>query len=84
MSAILLDTNAYTRYLWRRAGPRSLGQSRPCPHVGLRTGRAFHRLPSGAKEKANRQMLEAFLAKPVVRVFEAGAKRPTTGLIGRP
>jgi len=72
MSAILLDTNAYTRYL--RGDGRVLEALAKAGRVHMSVfvlGELFAGFRSGTKEKANRQMLEAFLAKPLVRVLDA-------------
>jgi tRNA(fMet)-specific endonuclease VapC len=72
MSAILLDTNAYTRYL--RGDERVLEALAKAGRVHMSVfvlGELFAGFRSGSKEKTNRQMLEAFLAKPAVRVLDA-------------
>jgi len=71
MSAILLDTNAFTQYL--RGDQRVFEALAKAGRVHLSIftlGELFAGFRSGSKEKANRQMLETFLAKPVVRVLE--------------
>jgi tRNA(fMet)-specific endonuclease VapC len=72
MSAILLDTNAYTRYL---CGDRRVLEALAKAgrvHMSIFVlGELFTGFRSGSKEIANRQMLEAFLAKPAVRVLDA-------------
>jgi tRNA(fMet)-specific endonuclease VapC len=72
MSAILIDTNAYTRYL--RGDERVLESLAKAGRVHMSVfvlGELFAGFRSGSKENANRQMLEAFLAKPAVRVLDA-------------
>ncbi len=72
MRAILLDTNAYTKYL--RGDPRVLDALAKAGLVYMSVfvlGELFAGFRSGSKEKANRQILEAFLAKPVVQVLAA-------------
>lgn len=76
MRVILLDTNAYTKYL--RGDPRILDALAGAGLVYMSVivlGELFSGFRSGSKEKANRQILEAFLAKPVVRIL--GATRET-------
>jgi len=72
MRALLLDTNAYSKYL--RGDPRILDALAGAGLVYMSVfvlGELFSGFRSGSKEKANRQILEAFLAKPVVRVLDA-------------
>lgn len=72
MRALLLDTNAYSKYL--RGDPRILDALAVAGLVYMSVfvlGELFSGFRSGSKEKANRQILEAFLAKPVVRVLDA-------------
>ncbi len=72
MSAILLDTNAYTKYL--RGDRRILDALAKADHAHMSVfvlGELFAGFRSGTKEKANRQILEAFLARPAVRVLAA-------------
>jgi len=72
MRALLLDTNAYSKYL--RGDPRILDALAGAGLVYMSVfvlGELFSGFRSGSKEKANRQILDAFLAKPVVRVLDA-------------
>ena len=72
MRALLLDTNAYSKYL--RGDPRILDALAGAGLVYMSVfvlGELFSGFQSGSKEKANRQILEAFIAKPVVRVLDA-------------
>lgn len=72
MSAVLLDTNAYTKYL---RGDRTvlwaLARSDRAYMSVFVLGELLAGFQSGTKEKANRRTLEAFLAKPAVRVLDA-------------
>ena len=72
MRAVLLDTNAYTKYL--RGDPRILDALAGAGLVHMSVfvlGELLSGFRSGSKEKANRRILEAFLAKTVVRVIDA-------------
>jgi tRNA(fMet)-specific endonuclease VapC len=72
MRALLLDTNAYSKYL--RGDPRILAALAGAGLVYMSVfvlGELFSGFRSGSKEKANRHILETFLAKPVVRVLDA-------------
>jgi tRNA(fMet)-specific endonuclease VapC len=72
MRAILLDTNAYTKYL--RGDPRVLEALAGAGLVHMSIivlGELFSGFRSGSKERTNRRILEAFLAKPVVRILDA-------------
>ena len=72
MRALLLDTNAYSKYL--RGDPRILDALARAGLVYMSVfvlGELFAGYRSGSKEKANLRFLSAFLAKPVVRVLEA-------------
>ena len=72
MTAILLDTNAFTGYL--RGDTRVLDSLAKAGRVHMSVfvlGELFAGFRSGSKEKPNRRMLEAFLAKPAVRVLDA-------------
>ena len=72
MNAILLDTNAYTKYL--TGDERVLGALAKAGRVHLSVfvlGELFAGFRAGGKEKANRQILERFLAKPPVHPLEA-------------
>lgn len=72
MRALLLDTNAYSKYL--RGDPRVLDALAGAGRVYMSVfvlGELFAGFRHGAREKANRQILEVFLGKPVVRVLDA-------------
>lgn len=72
MRALLLDTNAYAKYL--RGDPRVLGALAGAGLVYMSVfvlGELFAGFRSGSMEKENRGILEAFIGKPVVRVLEA-------------
>lgn len=72
MRAILLDTNAYTKYL--RGDPRVLDALAGAGLVHMSVivlGELLSGFRSGSRERANRHNLESFLAKPVVRVLDA-------------
>jgi tRNA(fMet)-specific endonuclease VapC len=72
MRAVLLDTNAYAKYL--RGDPRVLGALAGAGSVYMSVfvlGELFAGFRSGSMEKENRGILEAFLAKPAVRVLDA-------------
>jgi tRNA(fMet)-specific endonuclease VapC len=72
MRALLLDTNAYAKYL--RGDPRVLDALAGAGLVYMSVfvlGELSAGFRCGSMEKANRQTLEAFLGKPVVQVLEA-------------
>jgi len=72
LRALLLDTNAYSKYL--RGDPRVLDALARTGLVYMSVfvlGELLAGFRSGSREKANRQILEAFLGKPVVRVLDA-------------
>jgi len=72
MRALLLDTNAYAKYL--RGDPRVLDALAGAGLVYMSVfvlGELFAGFRYGSKESANRQILEAFLGKPAVRVLDA-------------
>jgi tRNA(fMet)-specific endonuclease VapC len=72
MRALLLDTNAYAKYL--RGDPRVLGALAGAGLVYMSVfvlGELFTGFRCGSMAKENRKILEAFLGKPVVRVLEA-------------
>lgn len=72
MSAILLDTNAFTGYLCGdRRVLEALAKTGRVHMSVFVLGELFAGFRSGSKEKSNRQILEAFLANPVVRVLDA-------------
>jgi tRNA(fMet)-specific endonuclease VapC len=71
MSAILIDTNAFARYL---SGDRRVLEALAKAgrvHMSIFTlGELFAGFRLGTREKNNREILERFLAKPAVRVLE--------------
>ena len=72
MRAVLLDTNAYTKYL--RGDPAVLEALAGAGLVYMSVivlGELFAGFRQGSMEKVNRQILESFLGKPAVRVLEA-------------
>jgi len=72
MRAVLLDTNAYAKYL--RGDPAVLEALAGAGLVYMSVsvlGELFAGFRHGSMEKVNRQILESFLGKPVVRVLEA-------------
>jgi tRNA(fMet)-specific endonuclease VapC len=72
MRTLLLDTNAYAKYL--RGDPRVLDALAGAGLVYMSVfvlGELSAGFRCGSMEKANRQTLEAFLGKPVVQVLEA-------------
>jgi tRNA(fMet)-specific endonuclease VapC len=71
MRAVLLDTNAYARYL--RGDPRVLEALAGAGLVYMSVivlGELYAGFRQGSMEKENRQTLETFLGKPAVRVLE--------------
>jgi tRNA(fMet)-specific endonuclease VapC len=72
MKAILIDTNAFARFL---AGDEkvfgSLARAGRVHFSVFVLGELFAGFRSGSKEKRNRQILERFLAKPGVEVLAA-------------
>jgi len=72
MRALLLDTNAYAKYL--RGDPRVLDALAGAGLIYMSVfvlGELFAGFRCGSMEKENRGILEAFIGKPVVRVLEA-------------
>ena len=72
MRALLLDTNAYAKYL--RGDPRILEALSGAGLVHMSVfvlGELLAGFRAGTREKANREILERFLAKPAVRVLDA-------------
>ena len=72
MRAVLLDTNAYAKYL--RGDPAVLDALARAGLVYMSVivlGELFAGFRNGSMEKVNRQILESFLGKPAVRVLEA-------------
>jgi tRNA(fMet)-specific endonuclease VapC len=72
MRAVLLDTNAYAKYL--RGDPRVLEALAGAGLVYMSVvvlGELYAGFRQGSMEKENRQTLETFLGKPAVRVLEA-------------
>jgi len=72
MKKVLLDTNAYVRYL--RGDEKvlaCLGQA-DCIYMSVFVlGELFAGFKAGAKERENKQILEKFLSKPTVSILEA-------------
>ncbi len=75
MKKILVDTNAYVRYL---AGDEKvldeLAGAQTIQMSVFVLGELFAGFRAGAKEKRNREILGRFLAKPRVSVLEATAE----------
>jgi tRNA(fMet)-specific endonuclease VapC len=72
MRTVLLDTNAYVRFL--AGDERVLASLAGAGHVYLSVfvlGELLAGFRLGTKEKSNRQLLERFLAKPGVEVLDA-------------
>jgi len=72
MRALLLDTNAYVRYL--AGDEKVLGALGRAARISLPVfvlGELYAGFRAGAREKENRLILERFLAKPGVAVLEA-------------
>lgn len=72
MRAVLLDTNAYARYL--AGDDKVLDSLARAGRVHLSVfvlGELFAGFRAGAQEKRNRRILDQFLAKPGVAVLEA-------------
>ena len=72
MRAVLLDTNAYVRYL--AGDERVLDALARAGRVHMSVfvlGELYAGFRAGAREKRNREILERFLAKPGVSVLEA-------------
>jgi tRNA(fMet)-specific endonuclease VapC len=72
MRAILLDTNAYVRFL--AGNERVLDRLARAGRVKMSVfvlGELLAGFKAGGREKQNRQLLERFLAKPSVDVLEA-------------
>ncbi|OGD17570.1 MAG: twitching motility protein PilT [Candidatus Aminicenantes bacterium RBG_16_63_14] len=72
MRAILLDTNAYARFL--AGDERVLNYLAQAGRVNMSAfvlGELFAGFRAGTREKQNRQVLDSFLAKPGVAVLDA-------------
>jgi len=72
MRAILLDTNAYARFL--AGDERVLNCLAQAGRINMSVfvlGELIAGFRSGSKEKQNRQILDRFLAKPGVAVLDA-------------
>ena len=72
MKKILLDTNAYVRFL--RGDEKVMTQLAQADNVYMSVfvlGELYAGFKGGAKERNNRQILERFLLKPTVTVLEA-------------
>ncbi len=75
MREILLDTNAYVRFL--AGDEKVLDELAKAERIHMSVfvlGELFAGIRAGAKEKQNRQILERFLSKPGVSVLEATAE----------
>jgi tRNA(fMet)-specific endonuclease VapC len=72
VNKILLDTNAYVRYLAGDGKVLAALARSDCVHMSIFVlGELFAGFRAGTKEKQNRQILERFLEKPDVSVVEA-------------
>ena len=72
MKKILLDTNAYVRFL--RGDEKVLAYLAQADSVFMSVlvlGELYGGFKTGSKEKNNKQLLEKFLLKPTVTVLEA-------------
>lgn len=72
MKNILLDTNAYVRFL--RGDEKIMTYLAQADRVYMSVfvlGELFAGFKAGSKEKDNKQLLERFLLKPTVSVLEA-------------
>ncbi len=72
MKNILLDTNAYVRFL--RGDEKVMAYLAQADSVHMSVfvlGELYAGFKAGAKEKDNRQILDRFLLKPTVSVLEA-------------
>jgi tRNA(fMet)-specific endonuclease VapC len=72
MKKILLDTNAYVRFL--RGDEKVMAYLARAENIYMSVfvlGELFAGFKAGGKEKQNRQLLERFLLKPTVSVLEA-------------
>lgn len=72
MRAVLLDTNAYVRFL--AGDERALGCLAHADRVHMSVfvlGELVAGFRAGTREKQNRQVLDRFLAKPGVEVLDA-------------
>jgi len=72
MKKILLDTNAYVRFL--RGDEKVLAYLARADSVYMSVfvmGELFAGFKAGRKEKSNRQLLERFLLKPTVSILDA-------------
>jgi len=72
MKKILLDTNAYVRFL--RGDEKVMTQLTQADNVYMSVfvlGELYAGFKGGAKERNTRQILERFLLKPTVTVLEA-------------
>ncbi|MCX6570463.1 MAG: type II toxin-antitoxin system VapC family toxin [Candidatus Aminicenantes bacterium] len=72
MRAVLLDTNAYVRFL--AGDERALGCLAHADRVHMSVfvlGELIAGFRAGTREKQNRQVLDRFLAKPGVEVLDA-------------
>jgi tRNA(fMet)-specific endonuclease VapC len=72
MKKILLDTNAYVRFL--RGDEKVMGCLARADTVYMSVfvlGELFAGFKAGSKEKGNKELLERFLLKPTISVLEA-------------
>jgi tRNA(fMet)-specific endonuclease VapC len=72
MKKVLLDTNAYVRFL--RGDEKVIAYLAQADNVYMSVfvlGELYAGFKAGGKEKDNRQILERFLLKPTVTVLEA-------------
>ncbi len=72
MKKILLDTNAYVRFL--RGDEKVMAYLAQADSVSMSVfvlGELYAGFKAGGKERNNRQILERFLLKPTVTVLEA-------------
>ncbi|MGB7295871.1 MAG: type II toxin-antitoxin system VapC family toxin [Candidatus Aminicenantales bacterium] len=72
MKSVLLDTNAYVRFL--RGDEKVMGCLARADTVYMSVfvlGELFAGFKAGRKEKGNQQLLERFLLKPTVGVLDA-------------
>ena len=72
MKKILLDTNAYVRFLRGDEKVMTYLAQADSVHMSVFVlGELYAGFKTGAKEKDNRQILDRFLLKPTVSVLEA-------------
>jgi len=72
MKKILLDTNAYARFLSGDEKVMAYMAQADSVHMSVFVlGELFARFKAGSKEKSNKQLIERFLLKPTVSVLDA-------------